>query len=396
MKNWRSIAAKLATAVVAVGIATSTLTACSGAKINTLTVWADEAEVNALKNVAQEFQKQTGVKVDLVVKNNSRSELVANSTKLAGPDVVIGGHEWLSELVPAKLLAPVDLGLTGGNFQSVSLKAFNYAGRQYGVPYTFDNSALICNAAAVPAQPTDWSQVQQAGVTALIVDGSSAAELYPLQSSFGAKLFKTDGSGNYTDELAMSGGEGAKFADWLSTVGAKTFNTKATFDQVINSVKNGAKACMLAGTWVRNSLDLTTSEYNIYSVPTLGGQPATELLNARGYMITAASKDPETAQKFINDFANTKDVATALYQTTGRIPALNSALESLGDDKLAKGFAAAAANAEPLPASAAMNVVWQYWGAAELAILRGEGDAQAIWNQMIDNVTAGIKALPSK
>ncbi len=79
----------------------------------------------------------------------------------AGPDIIIGAHDWVGELAANGLLAPIDLpaGLRA-QFDKVSLDAFTY-GKLYGLPYAREGIALVYNKKLVPVPPKTWGELLQ-------------------------------------------------------------------------------------------------------------------------------------------------------------------------------------------------------------------------------------------
>ncbi|MBN9327790.1 MAG: extracellular solute-binding protein, partial [Cellulomonas sp.] len=82
----------------------STASATASAKptlSGTLTMWVDETRIDSMKPIVDEFQQQTGVKVDLVqkVSGDIRTDFVSQVPTGQGPDVIIGAHDWTGEFV---------------------------------------------------------------------------------------------------------------------------------------------------------------------------------------------------------------------------------------------------------------------------------------------------------
>src|SRR5690606_20534264 len=76
-----------------------------------LVIWADDLRAAALEDVAALFEEETGVPVTLqVVANENLREQFKDSVGAgAGPDIAVGAHDWLGELVQNNVAAPVQL-----------------------------------------------------------------------------------------------------------------------------------------------------------------------------------------------------------------------------------------------------------------------------------------------
>jgi arabinogalactan oligomer/maltooligosaccharide transport system substrate-binding protein len=352
-------------------------------------VWVDELEAKALEKAAAEFKKDTKVTVNLVVQQDPRSNFLSQAAVGKGPDVLVGAHDWIGELYANGLIEPLDLGGKKGDFYDNAVAAFNYQGKQYGMPYTIENLALICNAKRMSAQP-NWDQVKQAGLAlSLNAGGGDPYHLYPIQTSFGAHVFKKDNNGNYTPELDLQSG-GVEFAKWLGTEGKKILDPTSNWDSSVAALKSGSKACWITGPWAKDQLGLDSAEFNIYKIPSVGGKDAISFLSSRGFYVSKSSKDAFYAKKFVVDYVGKSETQKELFAVTGRIPANKSAFDSAGNDRVVKGFGEAGRNAEPLPAIPAMGSVWASWGSSEIAIIKGQGKPEVIWNQMIKDIKASI------
>lgn len=356
-----------------------------------LTVWSDEVEAPGLEAAAAQFEADTGIPVNLVVKTEVRNDFVA-APAAESPDVVLGAHDWLGELVSNGLLAPLELGDRAAGFVAGSINAFNYDGQQYGVPYTQENIALACTTEAMPSAPASFQDVVDAGLAISLNDGTGDPyHMYSLQTSFGATVFKQDETGSYTSELGMAGPEGLAFAQWLKD-NANIFDLSNNGDIVKEQMLSGDKGCWITGPWNGAWFNENFGEdgWEIYTIPSAGGQPSVQFSGVRGVMLSANSQNAVAATKFIVDYLGGDAAQINLYESTGRIPSNLAALETAKDSKIAAGFGAAGANAQPMPAIPAMNSVWSFWGSTEVAIIKGDGDPAELWTKMVDDINAAI------
>ena len=77
-----------------------------------LVIWADDTRAPILQEVGTAFSEEFGV--DVVVQEmgfgDIRDQLKVAGPAGEGPDIIIGAHDWLGELVVNGMLAPLDLG----------------------------------------------------------------------------------------------------------------------------------------------------------------------------------------------------------------------------------------------------------------------------------------------
>ena len=129
--------------------------------IETLTVWVDDKSGASLEEVAAQFEADTGIAVELVIKDfgSIRDEAITAIPTGEGPDLLVGAHDWTGQLVAAGAIAPVQLGAVVNDFRENALAAFSYDNALYGLPFGVENIGLVCNSAMVPSQPDILLQV---------------------------------------------------------------------------------------------------------------------------------------------------------------------------------------------------------------------------------------------
>jgi arabinogalactan oligomer/maltooligosaccharide transport system substrate-binding protein len=356
-----------------------------------ITVWADEAEVPGLKAAALQFEADTGILVELVVKEAVRDDFTAVPAA-ESPDVVLGAHDWQGLLVSTGLIAPLELGGRADGFITGSINAFNYDGQQYGLPYAQENVALVCTETAMPTAPATFQDAIDAGLAISMNDGvGDPYHMYALQTSFGATVFEIDEAGSYTSTLGMDNAAGYSFASWLSD-NSDIFDLSNNTDIVKGQLISGDKGCWITGPWSGVWFTETFGEdgWNAFEIPSAGGEPAAQFSGVRGAMLSANSDNPVAAAKFIVDYLGSEAGQTAMFSAGGRSPANLAALKAAGDTKIPSQFGAAGINAMPMPAIPAMNSVWSFWGSTQVSIIKGDGDSATLWQKMCEDINAAI------
>jgi len=365
----------------------------AGPAIETLTVWTEDLVAASLEGVAAQFEADTGIAVELVIKDfgSIRDEAITAIPTGEGPDILVGAHDWTGQLVAAGVVAPVELGAALSSFRENAVSAFSFDGSLYGLPFATENIALVCNSALVPSQPSTWDEVVAAGVeVAMSTDNADPYHLYYIQTSFGAPVFEQNPDGSYTSTLGMGSEGGFAYAEWLAANG-DTFSYM-DYGTTEAAIKSGELACWITGPWAAPSIaeGLGEDGYAIYELPSVGGQPASQFLGARGFFVSAQTDDPLYVNKFLSEYIASEAVQTEIFELGGRIPAHIGALEAAADNKIVAGFGAAGANAVPMPSIPEMGSVWASWGTTQAAILSGAVDAREGWQKMIDEINAAI------
>jgi len=377
--------------------ASSTATAASTAADYTgitLTMWVDQDRFKAVDSAAKQFTEATHAKVTLVTKDagKMRDEFTAASDAGTAPDILLGAHDWLGGLLQNGSVSPVPLGDKASAFAKVAVDAFTYNGQTYGVPYAIENIALVRNTKLASSAPATWDDMIAASkgskvpVALQVSENGDAYHMYPMQTSFGAKVFAQDASGSYTSEIAMGGDAGHNFAEWLAAQGkAKNITVSMDGDKAKSAFLNGQTPFYITGPWSIADIKKAGLDISVDPIPSAGGQTAAPFSGVQGFYISAKSANPIVAADFLLNYIATDEVQTQLYKVGNRTPALTSAADkALADDPITKGFAAVAAQAVPMPSIPEMNAVWTYWGKTQVEIISGKAsDPAKAWDDMI-------------
>ena len=128
--------------MLALGVASS-----SFGQSDTLIIWADGTRAPVLEEVGARFEEEFGVAVEVqeLEFGDIRDNLKTAAPAGEGPDIIIGAHDWLGELVANNLVQPLDLSDIEEDFLPAALQAFVYDGQLYGLPYATENIAFVYN-----------------------------------------------------------------------------------------------------------------------------------------------------------------------------------------------------------------------------------------------------------
>jgi arabinogalactan oligomer/maltooligosaccharide transport system substrate-binding protein len=360
----------------------------------TLVIWADPNRVKALQPFADQFGTENGVTVEVkeISKDNQQTFITA-SQQGSGPDVMIGAHDWIGNLVQNGAIDPVNLTeAQKAAFPEIAMKAVTFDGQTYGAPYAVENIALIRNTDLAPDAPATIEDLVKEGKR-LKADGKvkevlclpvtqkgDAFHAYPIFAAGGGSLFGTTPSGDPDPKQVMLDSPGSvKAFEKLRALGEKgdgALKTSITNENYI--VNFAAKKCayLISGPWAMTDVKKGGFGYDITPVPSFeGGAPATPFVGVQTFFVAAKGKSKALAQEFVTNYVTDKDVAKALYDADPRPPALTEALEEVkATDADAGKFMDAGKDGMPMPAIPAMQAVWDPFGIAEAAVVKG-GDA---------------------
>lgn len=370
-----------------------------------LTVWVDANRARALEDVAKTFEQDKGVKVNLVVKDYGkiRDEFTAQVPTGKGPDITIGGHDWIGAFVKDGIVAPVELGDKSADFEKVAMEAVSYDGKTYGLPYAIENIAILRNTALADSTPATFDEMIAKGraagteypfVVGLDPQAADPYHLYPFQTSFGNSVFARNADGSYDPSQLTIGDEaGQQFAGWLTAqgdTGTKVLNLNLSGDLAKEAFNAGKSPYFLTGPWNVADAQSAGVDVSVDAIPSAGGSAAQPFAGVQAFFLSAKSTNPLMANEFLVNYIATADVQTKLFEAGGRPPALTESFEAAQSDPIVGGFATVGANAVPMPSIPEMGSVWDDWGKTEAALIKGSADPAADWVKMADAIKAKL------
>ena len=352
----------------------------------TLVVWADDTRAPVLNDLAEGFEAETGVALEVqeVGFGDIREQIKVAGPAGEGPDILIGAHDWLGELVANGLVAEMDLGDLAGDFVPAALQAFTFEGTLYGLPYALENVAFFRNTDLVPDAPETWDDVRaiseeltdaDAGTYGFVIQQNDPFHFYGIQTAFGGYVFGTNDDGSYNpDDVGIDSEGSIAAAEWLEGMAADgLIPAGLDWDPMHALFETGDAAMFITGPWALDRLQESGVNYAISDIPG-EGQP---FLGVQGFMINAFSENQALAQAFLTNFVATEDTMQALWEAGNRPSALTSVFDGIEDEDFA-AFGSAGVNAQPMPAIPEMGAVWGAWGDAMQLVHSGEaGGADA-------------------
>lgn len=370
-----------------------------------LTVWVDADRSRALEDVAKTFEQDKGVKVNLVVKDYGkiRDEFTAQVPTGKGPDITIGGHDWIGAFVKDGIVAPVELGDKSADFEKIAMEAVSYDGKTYGLPYAIENIAILRNTALADSTPATFDEMIAKGraagteypfVVGLDPQAADPYHLYPFQTSFGNSVFARNADGSYDPSQLTIGDEaGQQFAGWVTAqgdTGTKVLNLNLSGDLAKEAFNAGKSPYFLTGPWNVADAQSAGVDVSVDAIPSAGGSAAQPFAGVQAFFLSAKSTNPLMANEFLVNYIATADVQTKLFEAGGRPPALTESFEAAQSDPIVGGFATVGANAVPMPSIPEMGSVWDDWGKTEAALIKGSADPAADWVKMADAIKAKL------
>ncbi|WP_109471766.1 sugar ABC transporter substrate-binding protein [Ornithinimicrobium cavernae] len=360
-----------------------------------LVIWADDLRAAAIEPLTETFTADTGVevKVQVVAQEKLREQFKDAVGQGAGPDITIGAHDWLGELVQNNVVAPVQIAPdVAEQFVPESIEAVTFEGQLYAVPYSVESLALIRNTDLAPEVPASMEELVEngqamveAGDTELILaqelgKEGNAYSMYPYVSAYGGGIFPLLEEGGFDGSKAILDSpetlQGAEKLAWLGEVGALSTNQDAS--NVIPNFIDGKAAYMVSGPWAIDQITEGGINYAIDPIPDFadGGETA-PFLGVQTFYVSAESLNPQIAQTFVQEYVPTEEIQVGMFEADRRPPALTAAAEQVqSQDEDVEAWSAAAEGGTPMPNIPQMNAVWGPLGKATADIVGGADPAE--------------------
>ncbi len=376
--------------------------AATASEAGKLLIWADDTRAPIMIEVAKDFTAAYGVEVEVqeIASGDTRGQLATAGPAGEGPDILIGAHDWLGELILNGLIEPIILTPAQiGNFDPVAIDAFMWGNLLYGVPYATENVALIRNTDLVPDVPATFEDLLtvakgltdlDAGKYGFLIQEPDPYHTFPLHSAGGGYVFGKDANGvlNPCDIGLDNAGSiaGAILLDQMVKDGIEIAG--AGYSEVTGAFNAGNLGMMIGGPWTLADVKAAGINYGISPIPPIAGNAPRVFVGVQGFMISAFSENKVLANLFVKDFLIQTDVMLALYIQGDRPPAYLPALALLAGNEDIQGFAASAANGIPMPKIAEMASVWDSWIGALGLIVNQEQDPATAMHEAADEIRA--------
>jgi arabinogalactan oligomer/maltooligosaccharide transport system substrate-binding protein len=367
-----------------------------------LVIWADDKRAAALKPLAAQFGTENGVTVKVeAISKDIQTKFKTAAGQGQGPDIVVWAHDVIGDYVSNGFIDPIEMSDTSA-FDPLTIKGMTFDGQLYGVPYAVENIGLFRNTDLVPNAPKSLSELLDTGKK-LIADGKvqnimslqvgqtgDPYHIYPLFAAAGGSFFGKTANGdpdpkNVTVDSPESIAAGEKIAG-IGEKGEKALKTSIDNTNAIPLFFNKKTAFLVSGPWAVADITKAGTKYDISPIPGWDGGTAGPFIGAQGFYISSKAKNKVLAQEFVTVFLATPEVQVALYQAEPRRPALLAAVDQVkATDPNIEKFQAASEGGTILPAIPAMGAVWDPFGKAESAIVRGD--------DVTKSLTAAAKAI---
>ncbi|WP_159084039.1 maltose/maltodextrin ABC transporter substrate-binding protein MalE [Saccharobesus litoralis] len=347
-----------------------------------LVIWTkpDDFGNDGFKKLAQRFEKETGIKVTVVVPENKEDDQATRDYNRQvvlkrGPDIFLRTHDRVGELAQAGLIAQVKPSQsTLNSVNSNYWNAVSYDGKLYGYPIAVEGVTQICNADLVAkpyetlaAVEQDIPRLRKLGKKPLIWDYMNNYFSYGFVTSEGGFTFQFS-NGSYNPAVTGANNRGAitGVTAIKRLLDKNLLPKKVDYGVVDNAFKQGQVACIVNGPWSWGDYEKAGIDLLIGNLPKVKSGTPKVFIGVLSAMLNPSSPNQVLASQFIEQY---------FTQPSG--------LKLINDDKdmgavanktfmkqLAKGNKKLAAasqvwdNGEPMPNIPKMSRYWTHMDTA--------------------------------
>ena len=363
-----------------------------------LVIWTDELKIVPIREIADQFAADNGITVDVqAVSANLQTNFVTANAAGNGPDVVVGAHDWIGNMVQNGAIDPLQLTPDQlGAYSDVAVEATTYNDSLYGLPYGVEALVLYRNTDIVPEAPNTLDEAFAAGEAAVAAgqveapfslpqgDVGDAYHMQPLYTSMGGVIFG-EGPDGQSDPSQLGIGEPGSIAAAqkifeLGESGRGILRRSISNDNSISLFAEGRAPFLVSGPWALSDVEGSGINYAVSPIPGFEGQqPAVPFTGVQAFYVASQGQNKAFAQEFIANAMNTEEAMQTMYEGANLPPAMTSVQESAaaGNEQLGV-FVEAAQGGDPMPAIPAMTAVFEPLGQAYAAIIGGADPADTM------------------
>ena len=360
-----------------------------------LVIWADQKKADSLKEIAKSWGQEQGITVAVqIVANDLQPAFITANQAGNGPDIVMGAHDWIGNLVQNSAIRPVVLSPEAeANYSDIALKAVTYDGQIYATPYAVECLGLFVNKALTQVtEPATIEEMVEAGTAAgtelilsqAVDEKGDAYNMEPIYTAAGGYLFGKNPDGSYNSKDLGIGKEGSiRAAEKIGQLGKQGVLRKSVTAANHISLFTDAKApYLISGPWALADIKKAGIDYQLTRIPGFGdieGSQARPFAGVNCFYVASNGKNKAFAETFVADAAKDMTFAASMFPSNELPPTQKDLAEKLrAEQPDMVTFADMSAQADPMPAIPAMSSVWEPFGRAQANIVAGADPASTM------------------
>lgn len=379
-----------------------------------LTIWANEAEkeIKAVREIAEKFTQETGVKVK-VVPVNAREQ--AKSFSLdgpagRGPDLWWATHNSMGKNVLQGLAEPFTLDEEVlKNYSEDTIKAVTQQGKIYNLPMVVETAVLFYNKDLLPEAPETWADLEKFSDSfnnaaekkyGFILDGINFYYGNMFMQGNGGYVFGYDEANGYNaDDIGLNNEGSVKGAKLIQNWFQKGYIPQSITTDIMDGLfKQGTVGAVVSvPAALNNYKDSLGDKLGVAPLPKLeNGNRPPSFLGIKGWVLSPFSKNKEWAQQLAIYLTNQQSLEH-YFEVAGEVPAT---LSGLGSDKITShpyysAVAEQVKSATPTPNNPEISQTWEPMKNALIFLSQGN-DAKEILDEAVSQIKEQIAINQSK
>jgi maltose/maltodextrin transport system substrate-binding protein len=310
-----------------------------------LLIWMDPDRGQALKPLAERFEKDLGVnaKVETPEKLTENFPLAAQVGK--GPDIVIWAHDKVGEWADAGLIAPVGVSdAFSRKFFPKAWHAVRHENRTWGYPIALETVTLIYNRKLLDVPPpTELSQLESVSqrikmkhpaVTAILWDYKSAYYSWGILDSAGGYVFAKKGTNYDLNNVGVATpGSVEALSKIIALVHAGLLPKSVSYSTVEGMMGQEKVAMMISGPWAWANLRQRGIDFGVAPMPGVNGKLGRPFIGVMVAYCNRSSPNQDLAKEFLEHYLLTEDGLRAMNHAKPiGVPALISSYDRMAKD----------------------------------------------------------------
>ncbi len=363
----------------------------------TITIWDyfdappnGTAERNALMAVAQKWAKKTGNKVvNPGYVANKENKFIQAAPAGQGPDILMEPHDRIGSFIVPGLLASAPKSLLTsaqkGNYVPVSLQAFTYKGKLFGLPWARETYFMFYNKDLVKTPPATWGGVISAAKKlttgdqyGFLWDTTNFYYDFSFMGGFGGYVFKHTAKGLDPQQLGINTPGSIKGFQLIQdlTNFYKLVPAATNTDIMEGKFSSGKAGMIIDGPWAVAGFKAKNVNFGVAPLPALAkGKPMRPFVGVQGFLVNSKSKSAAAAWDLVKYLSQNAELP--LFKAAGRVPVLNSIANSplVKKNAVTQAVIHSSNLGEPMPNIPAMAVVWAPMANALGTLVNGKATA---------------------
>jgi arabinogalactan oligomer/maltooligosaccharide transport system substrate-binding protein len=349
-----------------------------------LTVLLDQERAEALGEPFGEFADRYGVRLTLRTAGylDLQPEFLAAAASGDSPDIVVGTHDWLGNLLSHDAIEPLELPAERrSEFQPVSIEALTRRGKLWGTPYAVENLALFRNPSLVPEPPSTLEELFAAGEALVASDRAShvlalpigitgdAYHIHPIYTAAGGQLVGPAAGPPVASVDSPAGVAGFARLRELGEHGRRVLLRSVTHATAIPLFIARQAPFLISGPWAVPRLRRAGVRYAISPIPGFAGGPvAAPLIGVAAAFLGKGGPNRELAKHALTEVLPRADVVALMHRSEPRPPAQRGTATAGSDTDR---FLEAGRHGVLMPGGPAMIRVFDVFGRATAACIGG-------------------------